>query len=106
MAFTELHNMDQAYAQMSTQNLSEIEMQICNLLTRYLEPRWATDPRNRIEVTTATNLTSDLTLDSFQVMEFLMEVEDAMDLAIDMNKLAEVHTVSDLAELVTQQLRR
>ena len=52
-------------------------MQICRLLTHYLEPRWAADPRNRIEVSLATNLTSDLTLDSFQVMEFLMEVEDA-----------------------------
>ena len=90
---------------MSTQTSTEIESQICNLLTTYLEPRWAADPRNRIEISGATNLTSDLTLDSFQVMEFLMEVEDALDLAIDTNKLSEVHTVTDLAELVTQQLR-
>jgi len=104
MVFTELHKMDRAEAQMPTQKSSEVEMQICALLTSYLEPRWAADPRNRIEVSGATNLTSDLTLDSFQVMEFLMEVEDAMDLAIDMNKLSEVHTVRDLAALVAQQL--
>ena len=90
---------------MGTQPAIEIEQQICNLLAGYLEPRWAADPRSRIGISGATNLTSDLTLDSFQVMEFLMEVEDALDLAIDMNKLSEVHTVTDLAALVAQQLR-
>jgi len=90
---------------MSTQPATELEEQICSLLAGYLEPRWAADPKSRIEISGATNLTSDLTLDSFQVMEFLMEVEDALDLAIDMNKLSEVHTVTDLAGLVAQQLR-
>ena len=74
------------------------------LLVSYLEPRWAADPSSKVEVNGATNLTSDLTLDSFQIMEFLMEIEDELDLAIDMNKLSEVHTVSDLAGVVAQQL--
>ena len=75
-----------------------------SLLVSYLEPRWAADPDSRVEVSGKTNLTSDLTLDSFQIMEFLMEIEDEMDLAIDMNKLSEVHTVSDLTGVVAQQL--
>jgi acyl carrier protein len=80
-----------------------IEEQVRSLLVAYLAPRWEADPRTRIEVTGATNLTSDLTLDSFQVMEFLMEIEDAMDLAIDMNSLSDVHTVSDLAAVVARR---
>jgi len=75
-----------------------------SLLVSYLEPRWAADPDSRVEVSGNTNLTSDLTLDSFQIMEFLMEIEDELDLAIDMNKLSAVHTVSDLAGVVAQQL--
>jgi len=81
-----------------------MEEQLCALLVRYLEPRWTAAPRSRIEVNGATNLTSDLTLDSFQVMEFLMEIEDELDVAIDMNSLSEVHTVSDLARVVARQL--
>jgi acyl carrier protein len=86
------------------QEIETIEQQVCALLVHYLEPRWAEEPRNRIEVTGATNLTSDLTLDSFQIMEFLMEVEDEFDIAIDMNSLSDVHTVSDLAGVVAGQL--
>lgn len=81
-----------------------IEQKVCTLLVHYLEPRWAEEPKNRIDVTGATNLTSDLTLDSFQIMEFLMEVEDAFDIAVDMNSLSDVHTVSDLAGVVAGQL--
>ena len=83
---------------------TSIEDQVRSILVRYLEPRWAADPQSRIEVTGATNLTSDLTLDSFQIMEFLMEIEDSLDVAIDMNSLSDVHTVSDLAAIVAQQL--
>lgn len=84
--------------------ITTIEERLCALLVRYLEPRWAAEPRSRIEVNGTTNLTSDLTLDSFQVMEFLMEIEDELDVAIDMNSLSEVHTVSDLARVVARQL--
>ena len=73
------------------------------VLIGYLEPRWEADPSSRIEITGTTNLTSDLTLDSFQIMEFLMEIEDEIDIAIDMNSLSDVHTVSDLAAVVDRQ---
>ena len=85
-------------------DISSIEEQVRSLLVRYLEPHWAAEPENRIEVTRLTNLTSDLTLDSFQIMEFLMEIEDALDVAVDMNKLSDVHTVADLAAVVARQV--
>lgn len=85
-------------------NTADIEAQVRALLVSYLEPFWAAEPQNRIEVTGATNLTSDLTLDSFQVMEFLMEIEDTLDVVIDMQSLSDVHTVADLAAVVARQL--
>jgi len=85
-------------------NSAHVEEQVCALLEHYLEPRWAAEPKSRIEISGGTNLTSDLTLDSFQIMEFLMEVEDEFEIAIDMNKLSDVHTVSDLAAVVSGQL--
>jgi acyl carrier protein len=75
------------------------------VLISYLEPRWEADPSSRIEIKSSTNLTSDLTLDSFQIMEFLMEIEDEIDIAIDMKSLSDVHTVSDLAAVVDRQLQ-
>ena len=84
--------------------IQKIEQQISSLLTEYLEPRWAVSPETKIEIGGSTNLTSDLTLDSFQVMEFLMEVEDSLDIAVDVNSLSNVHTVTDLARIVATQL--
>lgn len=86
--------------------LSAVESSIKNRLAAYLEPRWAAEPQNRIEIQGGTSLTSDLTLDSFQVMEFLMEIEDELDVAVDMNSLSDVHTVADLAMVVHSQLSK
>jgi acyl carrier protein len=33
-----------------------------------------------------------------------MEIEDSLDVAIDMNSLSDVHTVSDLAAVVARHL--
>jgi len=50
----------------------------------------------------ATGLIGDLGLESIQVIEFLCEVEDHFDLAIDEDSLADVHTIADLARVVTR----
>jgi acyl carrier protein len=77
-----------------------VESKISTLLLEYLQPIWEANPAGRTEISGTTNLVSDLTLDSFQVMEFLMEVEDEYDIAMDMNSLSEIHTVRDLAGAV------
>lgn len=84
--------------------LSATEARITDLLYASLEPRWSQNPQLRVAITPATRLQSDLTLDSFQVMEFLMEIEDEFDLVIDVSQLADVHTVSDLAAVVQRHL--
>jgi len=82
------------------QSIEKVEAGIKSLLLNYLKPIWEANPEARTEIRGDTNLVSDLTLDSFQVMEFLMEVEDGYDIAIDMNALSEVHTIRDLAAVV------
>ena len=53
----------------------------------------------------ATNLVGDLGLESIQVIEYLCEVEDHFDLAIDEATLADVQTVADLAEVIKKLQR-
>ena len=83
-----------------SQTIESVELRIRRVLLNYLQPIWEANPASKIEISGTTNLVSDLTLDSFQVMEFLMEIEDEYDIAIDMNSLAEIHTINDLAGLV------
>jgi acyl carrier protein len=51
-------------------------------------------------VTGDTDLVADLGLDSLQVMELLMELEDAFDISIPVNVMADVRTVGELAAAV------
>lgn len=81
-------------------DLSAIESRLAVLLRSYLEAGGNTELENYGEITSATNLVSDFTLDSFQVMEYLMEVEETFDIMIDMNSLSNTHTIGDLAKIV------
>jgi len=82
-------------------NLKEIEDRIGNLLAQYLESSGHPELKAHGSITGATNLVSDFTMDSFQVMEFMMELEESFDVMIDMNSLSNAHTVSDLATIIT-----
>ncbi len=82
----------------------KIENQIKKLLASYLESSGHPELEKHGEITGATNLVSDFTLDSFQVMEFLMEMEESFDIMIDMNNLSAAHTVNELAKIVDSLL--
>jgi acyl carrier protein len=49
-----------------------------------------------------TDLVADLDLESVQVMEFVMEVEDHYDIAIDLESLSNIHTIAELAAVVAR----
>jgi acyl carrier protein len=85
-------------------SFDEIEKKIGALLDSYLKSSGHKELAAHGEITGATNLVSDFTMDSFQVMEFLMEMEESFDIMIDMNSLSNAHTVSDLAKVVTELL--
>lgn len=51
-----------------------------------------------------TKLVDDLGLDSVQVMEVLMELEDRLDASIPMNFLPDVETMDDLVKAMNDSL--
>jgi acyl carrier protein len=48
----------------------------------------------------STDLVEGLGLDSFKVLDLLLEVEDEFDISVPMNVLTDVRTVKDLAERI------
>ncbi|MGK2940979.1 MAG: acyl carrier protein [Immundisolibacter sp.] len=55
------------------------------------------------DVAADTDLVGDLGLDSLQIMELLMEMEDSFDVSIPVNVIADARTVGDLV-LAVQKL--
>lgn len=47
-----------------------------------------------------TDIVNGLGLDSFKLLELLMDIEDEFDVSIPMNVLVDVHTVKDLCEKI------
>ena len=87
-----------------SKRFEDIEASIRKLLASYLESSNHPELEKHGEITGDTNLVSDFTLDSFQVMEFMMELEESFDIMIDMKSLSNTHTVRDLALIVGNEL--
>ena len=51
----------------------------------------------RRPVTGSTVIVDDLGLDSLAVMNFVMEIEDKLDVSVPLDRLADIRTVDDLA---------
>ena len=62
--------------------------QLCNVLQRHAV--------GEVVVAGETMLASDLGIDSAQLMEVLLEVEDEFDISIPLNILPNIYTVEDL----------
>lgn len=82
-----------------TVSASPIELALMTLLRKNL-------PEPTPHLFPHTALVGDLGLESIQVIEYLCEVEDHFDLAIDEDTLADVHTVADLARVIERLQRR
>lgn len=61
--------------------------------------------KGRFEVDENTELVGDLDLDSLQIMELLLFVEDSFDISIPVSILPDVKTVGDLAVQVEKIIR-
>ncbi|MDH5245211.1 MAG: acyl carrier protein [Betaproteobacteria bacterium] len=71
-----------------------------------LSAELVTFTQGRVEIGEDTDLLGDLNLDSLQVMNLLLHVEDRFDVSIPVNILPDVRTVKDLAlqiELLTRE---
>lgn len=53
-----------------------------------------------VEVDSQTDLTTEVGLDSLQVMNMTMEIEDELDVSIPVDVLGDVRTVDDLARRI------
>jgi len=62
-----------------------------------LSAELASFTQGRAEIGEDTDLLGDLNLDSLQVMNLLLHVEDRFDISIPVNILPDVKTVKDLA---------
>ena len=56
--------------------------------------------KSGIELTEATDINADLNIDSVAILDLLMTIEDAYDISIPINRLADVRTVGDLTATV------
>ena len=83
-----------------TNSTEAVSQMLAEILTRYLKNNWADSPSSNKTITPKTNMVTELQLDSFQVMEFMLEVEDHYDIAIDLDSLSNIHTINDLAGVV------
>lgn len=77
-------------------NYQEIVEQIVDVL------KPLTKDKEIQEINENTELTGQLALDSMQVMNMMLELEDRFDISIPMNAMADIKTVGDLAKQIEQ----
>lgn len=68
---------------------------ICKMLEQF-------NSRN-VTLTTDTDITGDLQIDSVAVLDLIMEVEDEYEISFPMNLLSEIRTVGDLVQAIHNQ---
>lgn len=77
--------------------MSEItQAQIIELLCQ----RLASFTNSEIEISSETNLITQLAIDSVKLLNLIMEIEDHFDISVPLNALVDVLTVQDLAMLI------
>lgn len=69
----------------------EIFDEICGVLKKY---------GKSTDITNDTKIVADLEIDSVDVFDLIMEIEDAHDISISMEQISAVHTVGELTTVV------
>ena len=78
---------------MTDNNYDEIIQLLCDRLGSLINAD--------VTITPETNLISELSIDSIKLLNLIMEIEDAFDISIPINALADVQTVHELASLIS-----
>ncbi|MFT8719295.1 acyl carrier protein [Acetobacter sp.] len=58
------------------------------------------NPKVPRDITGSSKIVEDLAFDSLAVMNFVMEIEDELDVSVPLDRLAEIRTIDDLAECI------
>jgi acyl carrier protein len=69
--------------------------EVCALLERYRPAH--------VQLTPATELTGDLSIDSVAAMDLIMEIEDKFGIDIPINLVSDLRNLQDLVDVVRQQ---
>jgi len=77
-------------------NLRDVEKRVSEMFAAYLD--------DDIEITTSLDLLEDVALASVQVMEVIVGIEDHYDVVIELDALASVRTIEQLALIVESKL--
>lgn len=77
-----------------TETLRDTQAQIIDGLRQLLKKPVPLEP--------TTNIVRDLQLDSLAVMDFIMSLEDRFEIVIPLDRVAEVETLGDLAQVVDE----
>ena len=75
-------------------------------ISRLLIETLAANPRITRQVTGGTVIVDDLALDSLAVMNFVMEIEDKLDVSVPLDRLADIRTIDDLANCLSELVQR
>jgi acyl carrier protein len=70
---------------------------VCEILEQH-------NPR-KIALQPETHITSELNIDSVEVMDFVMEIEQRFDIDIPISMLSDVETIGDLVRVVSKRMR-
>ena len=73
-----------------------IVAELCAMVQRY--------NTEKLDLNADTSLASDLNIDSVEVMDLIMEIEDKYNVDIPINLLTEVERVRDLAKIVNDRM--
>ena len=77
---------------------SETPQEIIETLYGFLER----SPKAEGNLRPDTKLADDLSLDSVSLMELLVEIEDHYDIGLPLNTMADITTIRDLADRISQ----
>lgn len=69
------------------------ERQIANAVEKVLD--------RPVHIQRATDISRDLAVDSLALMNIVMELEDTFDISIPLDRLAQVQTIGDLADVIS-----
>jgi acyl carrier protein len=78
-------------------DVGSIVSDLCDMLQRY--------NKEQIPLTADTSLGSELNIDSVEVMDLIMEIEDKFNIDIPINLISDVERIEDLAKLVDDRMK-
>jgi acyl carrier protein len=76
---------------------NEIVEQVCALLAPY--------NKTAVVLSAETDIPAELNIDSVDIMDFVMEVEDRFDVEIPLNVVSEIRTIGDMARVVEGKIK-